>query len=100
MFDFLGGLGGIFGGIGYPMSPLREGCCSMCTTPIACQQIGQCGFQTQSARNLQAAMYRACHAQRASYDVDLPADAVREVKPTRALPAPLIEGDGDGGECD
>ena len=37
---------------------------------------------------------------RQAYDVDLPADAVREMKPTRALPAPLIEGDSDGGECD
>ena len=32
--------------------------------------------------------------------IDLPPDAVREVRAVPALPAPLIDGDSDGGECD
>ncbi|MGN8190297.1 hypothetical protein ACTJLD_30370 [Burkholderia sp. 22088] len=63
----------------------RDGTCSNCMTPIACQSVGICRSGLQM---------------RERYDVDLPADAVREVQPTRALPAPLIEGDSDGGECD
>ncbi|HIH2621678.1 TPA: hypothetical protein ACYLIB_005632 [Burkholderia cenocepacia] len=34
------------------------------------------------------------------YDFDLPPDAVREVRAVPALPAPINEGDSDGGECD
>ena len=37
---------------------------------------------------------------REGYDIDLGPDAVREVKPMRALPSPIVEGDSDGGECD
>ncbi len=105
MFDFLGLgiLSDIFGGAGYPMSALRCGPCVRCTTPVACVQVNTCAFQAQAqmAAYFQAShMNATCQARSMSYDVDLPPDAVREVQPTRALPAPLIEGDSDGGECD
>ncbi|MBR8085195.1 hypothetical protein KDX23_20855 [Burkholderia vietnamiensis] len=75
----------------------RDGTCALCSTPMACQQIGICQFSSQSIRNAQAA---PTNTARQSYDVDLPPDAVREVSTVPALPPPPIEGDSDGGECD
>ncbi|WP_412021523.1 hypothetical protein [Burkholderia cepacia] len=82
----------------------RDGTCSLCSNPTACQQRGYCAMQggiglsqSQSYRNVQAA---STSAARRNYDLDLPPDAVREVRPMLALAAPLIEGDSDGGECD
>ncbi|MCA8323267.1 hypothetical protein [Burkholderia cepacia] len=37
---------------------------------------------------------------RERYDIDLPADAVRELRAVVALQAPVNEADSDGGECD
>lgn len=63
----------------------KDGTCSGCVTPIACQSVGVC---------------RTGLRVRERYDVDLPPDAVREVRAVPVLPSPLIHGGSDGGECD
>ncbi|MBR8350293.1 hypothetical protein KDX21_06865 [Burkholderia cenocepacia] len=67
--------------------------CGLCPSPQACANFGGC-------RQNWHPQYPSANASRQHFDIDLPADAVREVQPMRALPAPLIEGDSDGGECD
>ncbi|MDN7558201.1 hypothetical protein [Burkholderia orbicola] len=92
----------LFGGTmgfnaGKPRASVRlDGTYCECLGPETCQQRGYCVMQ----RGLDALDSLAKTAPRHRYDIDLAPDAVREVKPMLSLPAPLIEGDSDGGECD
>lgn len=103
----------------------RDGTCSLCSNPMACQQSGHChsqGFSIRYETQLQQMQRnaQAPSAERPSYDVDLPPEAVREVKGVPGISylgkAPISpktegqlvaavfgitqEGDSDGGECD